>query len=565
MTFIDTGKINEGISAIGGQSISYAVESGITYAYHTFTRVGTHEFKVLSGAAYAKVLVVAGGGGGGMDMGGGGGGGGVLYTSYYLTASDTPITVTVGRGGWGGPAGSLNTDAQYRQDGAGPQPSFHQFTVGATNGENSSFGTCIATGGGYGGSSYFGYTPNNGYGNTGGSGGGASGYSDGNTGRGATGIPGQGNSGGGSSGQYYSGGGGGAGGAGASGSNQPNGGAGILYSDMSSFYFGGGGGGASYSLGTGGNGGIGGGGGGAVGVTTGGSGINPGQPGSGGSPGAQTNTRGGDGGENTGGGGGGGSHYNRTNRGGNGGSGIVIIKYPLTAPITTRTRNVVQSGLSLYLDASDTNSYPGSGNTWYDLSNNGKNFIWNTTPSFTSGSVPYFSTSGRGLSGAPSNSFGINNSSGYTIFMSFYQNTLTNSGAFKWSSSNGSGTAGRGIFLHGTWSDGNFYFDQAGCCGADTRTNVAMTGSTGAWSIVALTCSADRTVRTIWQNGQKKATNTTTALSINLNSTPANIATSDEYGTTWDARIGQFLMYNRALTDAEMYQNWEELRTRVGI
>jgi hypothetical protein len=24
-------------------------------------------------------------------------------------------------------------------------------------------------------------------------------------------------------------------------------------------------------------------------------------------------------------------------------------------------------------------------------------------------------------------------------------------------------------------------------------------------------------------------------------------------------------MYNRALTDAEMYQNWEELRTRVGI
>ncbi len=40
-----------------------------------------------------------------------------------------------------------------------------------------------AIGGGYGGSSYFQYTPNNGYGGNGGSGGGASGYSDGNTGR----------------------------------------------------------------------------------------------------------------------------------------------------------------------------------------------------------------------------------------------------------------------------------------------------------------------------------------------------------------------------------------------
>jgi len=68
-----------------------------------------------------------------------------------------------------------------------------------------------AIGGGKGGSSYFGYTPDQGYGSNGGSGGGASGYSDGNTGRNGAGTVGQGNSGGGSGGQYYSGGGGGAG------------------------------------------------------------------------------------------------------------------------------------------------------------------------------------------------------------------------------------------------------------------------------------------------------------------------------------------------------------------
>ena len=34
---------------------------------------------------------------------------------------------------------------------------------------------------------------------------------------------------------------------------------------------------------------------------------------------------------------------------------------------------IVTDGLVLCLDAADQNSYPGSGNTWYDLSGNGNN------------------------------------------------------------------------------------------------------------------------------------------------------------------------------------------------
>ena len=355
---------NQGFTAIGGDSVTYATESGVTYAYHTFTRSSVDQtFQILSGTGYIKVLVVAGGGGGGMDMGGGGGGGGVLYSSYYVEPS-SPIPVYVGRGGQGGKAGnSLGTG------------SVHQFTslASATNGGNSIFGTLTAIGGGYGGSSYFDYTPNNGYGNSGGSGGGASGYSNGSTGRNGSGTPGQGFNGGGAGGQYYSGGGGGAGGVGASGTAQANGGPGIRYSDMSSFYFGGGGGGSAYSLGTGGNGGIGGGGGGAVGVTTGGAGINNGSPGGGGSPSAQTNTPGGNAGENTGGGGGGGSHYNFRNTGGQGGSGIIIVKYPLAPQTSYNNRRIIQNGLGLHLDATDPNSNIGVNSLWVDLYNNGLN------------------------------------------------------------------------------------------------------------------------------------------------------------------------------------------------
>lgn len=263
-----------------------------------------------------QVLVVAGGGGGGMDMGGGGGGGGVVYNSAFSTTANSPITVTVGLGGNGAPAA-----------GTGGNGSSHQYAVGASQGQNSVFGSITATGGGFGASSYFGYTPNFGQGGTGGSGGGASGYSDGNTGRAGPGTSEQGFAGGGGGGQYYSGGGGGAGGAGAGSGNRPNGGPGILNDILgTAYYWAGGGGGSGYSAG-GGDGGIGGGGGGAVGSTTGGAGLNNGSAGGGGSTSAQTNTPGGNAGANTGGGGGGGSHYSANNKGGNGGSGIVIVRF----------------------------------------------------------------------------------------------------------------------------------------------------------------------------------------------------------------------------------------------
>ncbi len=285
------------------------------YLIHKFTASGTLTF---ARETNVEVLVVGGGGGGGMDMGGGGGGGGVIYnTSFPVTAGSYPITI--GAGGTGGPAAN-----------SVGQNTAHQYNVSATNGGNSVFSSLTAVGGGYGGSSYFGYTPNNGFGASGGSGGGSSGYSDGNTGRGGSGTVGQGNAGGGSIGQYYSGGGGGAGGPG--GSNVANGGPGVFNAILGTgYYWAGGGGGAGHST-TGGAGGLGGGGSApsyqGYGNAPAQGGLNPGELGGSGNsnaPGAP----GGNGGVNTGSGGGGGTHYNSNNKGGDGGSGIVVVRYPM--------------------------------------------------------------------------------------------------------------------------------------------------------------------------------------------------------------------------------------------
>lgn len=285
------------------------------YRVHRFNDTGTFTLSSLrSSSIEVEYLIVAGGGGGGMDMGGGGGGGGVLAGTTILTP--TSYTVTIGAGGTGAPAGSTNG-----------QPAFHQFTISATAGSNSTFNGLTAVGGGFGASSYYGYTPNYGTPGNGGCGGGPSGYSDGGYRSGGTGS--QGSNGGGGGPQYYSGGGGGAGAVGVSSTNRPDGGAGRLSGILGkSLYFAGGGGGASYSLGTGGYGGVGGGGGGGLGTAPGGTGgLAWGSPGGGGSSGTWANTPGGDGATNTGGGGGGGSHYNANNKGGNGGKGIVIIRY----------------------------------------------------------------------------------------------------------------------------------------------------------------------------------------------------------------------------------------------
>ena len=294
-----------------------AVDSDYTINIFTSSGVWTPTF---SGAV--EVMVVAGGGGGGMDMGGGGGAGGYLASTAYNVSAGTAYTIIVGSGGVGAPAA-----------GTFGQNTGHQYNISATQGGNSIFGSLTALGGGYGGSSYVGYTPNYAKGGDGGSGGGSSGYG-GNTGTNGVGTSGQGNRGG-YGGTYFTGGGGGAGTSGADSSDRADGGAGVLNSILDAgYYWAGGGGGAGYSR-SGGFGGIGGGGAGAItqsddGVAFnlgGGNAFNNGENTTGGYVNSPAQHPGGNAGPNTGGGGGGGSHYNANNAGGHGGSGIVIIKY----------------------------------------------------------------------------------------------------------------------------------------------------------------------------------------------------------------------------------------------
>jgi hypothetical protein len=221
---------------------------------------------------------------------------------------------------------------------------------------------------------------------------------------------------------------------------------------------------------------------------------------------------------------------------------------------------IVKTGLQVRLDAASRDSYPGSGNTWFDISGNNKNFSW-SSPNYvgSGGSNPYFTSSGRSCTGPASNSIGINNSSGYTIYFIIYQNSASNTGSFKFYGDVG---FNRGIFSHCSWGDGNVYFDQGGCCAADQRIS-ASGGTMNTWNIFVFSSSVSQ--RFLYKNNSLIASTSTSAANINLNASAITLGNTDEYGTTWDGYISQFLVYNRALTSDELNYNYETLRVRYSL
>jgi hypothetical protein len=277
----------------------------------SYTSTGSGTFSVPSGITAVDVLVVAGGGGGGVWVGGGGGAGGLIYRPAFPVTPGGSVSYTVGSGGAGGTA-------------TGPTGGT---VASGGKGQNSTFGTLSALGGGVG----LAYANVGQPIKDGGSGGGASGENpsdDGYTHQVGTGIQSQqpgdsgtygfGNPGGygQTDGPWAGGGGGGAGGAGINGTvpSAGQGGVGKQYDISGSqvYYAGGGGGGvngpAETAVGTGGQGG------GAIGA-----GITPG--------GAQTSMTNGNANRGGGGGGNGNAGPAQAHTAGDGGSGIIIVKY----------------------------------------------------------------------------------------------------------------------------------------------------------------------------------------------------------------------------------------------
>jgi hypothetical protein len=517
----------------------------VTATVQSFTTVTTTSWTCPAGVSSVEVLVVAGGGagGGGNPDRGGGGGGGIIYNSNYPVVAGTSYTVTVGGGG------GANSSSQ------------------GANGSNSVFDALVAIGGG-GGANFQANGSAGGSGGGGGGGSGGAGYWDANNGgQGGTSTFGQGSAGGtgGASspligtGRNNGGGGGGAGGPGSNagpGNAGGAGGPGAVYniSGSPTVYSGGGGGGAN--SGTGGVGGLGGGGAGGAGSGNGTNGI-----------------------ANTGGGGGAGATS------GAGGSGIVIVRYSTpssntrataqtrfntqtntTESYTNNNRWTVQdpgdpitpAGLVLHYDASRY----GSGTVVNDLSGFGNNGTLDGGTAFSSSNKGLFVFDGSNDLITVANSASLRPTTELTIELWLRASVVQTSGWTK-------------LIGHNPYANGYLIFLEASATQEIRATIFTSSGEIRCNTPVRITANNFIHVVFTFKMGDAirsyfNADPSTVSTLPTGTFTYANTAAPIQIGGTespnfFNGGMGSIKIYNRALTENEVEQNFNSQALRYGL
>jgi hypothetical protein len=237
---------------------------------------------------------------------------------------------------------------------------------------------------------------------------------------------------------------------------------------------------------------------------------------------------------------------------------------------------VVTDGLVLALDAGDTNSYPGSGTTWYNLSGQGSNgalINGSTFGSINGGAIQTDSTNdyiniGGGLPTGDAWSFNIwflidgptsFTQTGHRTFLS------TNNFRFQWDDTSSTSIA-RGPFIDFT--------DDAGGEIAQYSTTLSPSDIFNRWHMTSVTsdgstikvyydASTDGVGSTEIAGSRNFSTNAAASLGIdNRSGQGGTDIFNRDGGNTYFSNIS---IYNRALTASEVKQNFNALRGRFGI
>lgn len=225
---------------------------------------------------------------------------------------------------------------------------------------------------------------------------------------------------------------------------------------------------------------------------------------------------------------------------------------------------IVTDGLVLCLDAGNSKSYPGSGNTWYDLSNKG-----NTATMF--GSVPFsiditpcfdFATA-TGISAANSSlgfTFGSNMipTTGNFTFSCWIKNPPLSSGQVGLFSNAGGGDGYRfGVGLNGIYYLIGPTYTEAGI---GFLSNL----SASLWYNVVAVYSRTTAQVLLYLNGvYQNVSSIPSSQTAMQNGTPGLVRSA--CCGIYTGKLAKFSAYNKALTASEIQQNFNALRGRFGI
>jgi hypothetical protein len=216
---------------------------------------------------------------------------------------------------------------------------------------------------------------------------------------------------------------------------------------------------------------------------------------------------------------------------------------------------IVTSGLALHLDAGNAASYPGSGTTWTDLSGNSRNGTLTDGPTYSSadgGSIIFDGT----------NDF-VQCSGSLTVtaatFVAWIKRNGTQDTYDGILFSRGTNTTGMNFFssnqLGYHWNDSSSTYDWAS----------GLTVPDSTWCMIAVSVTSTSAKAYLCQSGGiTSVTNIISHGSSVLDD--IKLAQGDCCGGRFfNGNISTAMIYDKALTDGEITQNYNALRGRYGL
>lgn len=213
----------------------------------------------------------------------------------------------------------------------------------------------------------------------------------------------------------------------------------------------------------------------------------------------------------------------------------------------------VTQNLILYLDAGQTASYPGSGSTWYDLSEQAND----STLSNVTYNAGYLLFDGSSSAGSlTSNKYNVVYS-GKTVFVSAYLATHMTNNTYRSFLGSSPGNRNFNFYLHRD-SSGNYklHFSSGGVGTFGSNINLLP----GTWFTAAVTHTTGGLV-TYYFNGVASGTNSASFFQYFSGGTEY-VGRADNY---WNGRLGVVAVYKSALKSSEILGNHKSTLTNDGF
>ncbi len=217
--------------------------------------------------------------------------------------------------------------------------------------------------------------------------------------------------------------------------------------------------------------------------------------------------------------------------------------------------SIVSSGLALHLDAGNAASYPGSGTTWTDLSGNSRNGTLTDGPTYSSadgGSIVFDGTNdfvqcsgSLTVTAATFVAWIKRNGTQDTYDGILFSRGTINVTGMNFFSSNQLGYHWNGLSSTYNWASGLIVPDLTWCMIAVSVTST---------SAKAYLCQS---------SGITSVTNTVSHTSSLIDD--IELAQDRNGGRFFNGNISTAMIYNKALTDGEITQNYNALRGRYGL